>query len=264
MSYLPLNFAETFPPERLYLAKLLSFISKVSEKVSDQVISERTGIPTGIYSGKVKPTLNYLKGMWLIEPEGSWYKLTPFGKAVVNTDVIFSQVTTQIACHVNICDKKDGALLYNQLFSTIKPSKVYKKNEIEKILSLPSKPLTALVGMYTNAEGFEKCRILKDDKTELTFNPIPQYDELIPVFGALIVHLYNKYFPNKGQISVDDFDAETSFRKFLGWSSDDQLRILDLLSSRGYVNLSAQLNPVVFSIKIDEDDAWAKMYSEQK
>lgn len=266
MSILPINFAATFPPERQYLSKMLLFLSKNPEKMSDQKISEKTDIPTGVTTGKVEPTLKYLKGMGIITPYNGWYRLSKFGDAVLKYDITFSQITTQMACHVNMCDGQEGSYLHSMLFTNLRPNKNYLKKEIVNKFSLNNdRPLTALVGMYTSNEGLQKCRMLSvtPDNDSIIIHSASMAQELVPVYGALIVHLYSIFFHKQGQVSIDMFDQKTNFTRILGWRDGDLEQLLQILAGKGYINIVAHLNPLVFNITIEEDKSWSQFYSEQ-
>ncbi len=266
MASLALSFANSFAPERIYLAQMLQFLSKMPQKMTQGDISKLTGIPIGASSGKVAPTLNYLKGMWAIEstPDDNWYKLTPFGKIVLNTDILFSQIATQIVCHANMCDKTDGAILYNKLFTQISVNKKYQREALVKsFANNVDSHFTALCGMYTSAESFKKSRILDTDKKEIWFYGCPKYPEYTVVYGALISHLVNKYFADKGQISVDDFIQKTEICKILGWKEDEFASLMESLSAKGYIKLDKHILPVVFSMLKDEGQCWEEIYIDQ-
>lgn len=64
---LPLSFHMTFQPERHYLSALLAFAQVIDGPTTIATISSQTGIPTGKSSGKVRPLLQYARGMGLID-----------------------------------------------------------------------------------------------------------------------------------------------------------------------------------------------------
>lgn len=260
MSCLSVNFAESFAPERLYLMKMLQFISHNSKSVSKEKISEKTGIPTGKSSGKVVPTIRYLKGMGLIEPEGNWYHLTDFGQTVLKNDIQFSERITQVACHVNICDAEEGGTLYNQIFSTIAVDKPYDRKSFGKEYCNSQPPITALLGMYLLPGAFNSSRILVSQDDSIVFNSVPINFEMMPVFGALIVHLFNQYFNSKEQVSIQEFVETTCINRFLGWKMNDVMVVFNQLSSLGLIKLYAHLQPVVFSPIKDESKCWKSIY----
>ena len=103
---LPLNFPQTFLPDRRLLARLLPFAAANGR--GDKVeIGEATGIPTGQSTGKVEPMINYARGMGLIDTNrdaGLWQlAMTPLGRVVVAEDPYLSQPVTLWLLHLMLC-----------------------------------------------------------------------------------------------------------------------------------------------------------------
>lgn len=263
---LSMSFAASFFPERRYLSKMLVFISKHKDRLSINEISEETGIPNGQTTGKVTPTISYLSGMGLIEDnENRWYRLTDFGKAVMENDILMTQKVTQIACHFNMCDPSRGASSYNQLFSSITGNESYSKEAVAKEFGckIGDSPFTAMYGMYTKPESFLKTRIMDVDKNGyIKFLPIPQYVELMPLFGALITTYQQRFFPKQQQITIDEFDMKTHFSKFMCWRSADMDGLLNQLASMNYVRIDANLTPIVFTVLKEKEQVWTEIYSQ--
>ena len=263
---LALNFASSFLPERRYLSKMLLYIDRNRKRSSIAEIAESTGIPNGASSGKVMPTIYYLLGMGIIiENDDKWYDITPFGRAVFENDILFAQKVTQIACHFNICDSVRGAISYNQLFSNIKGNSIYTKEVIAKLFGskVGDAPFSAMVSMYSKPESFSKVRILdfEMDGTVIV-NPIPQYKELLPLLGALLITEQHRSFPNNQQVTIDEFETKTHFSKYFCWRSADMDNLLNQLASMNYVKIDANLTPVVFTTLMGEDEVWAEIYSQ--
>lgn len=263
---LALNFASSFFPERRYLSKMLLYIKQNNKRASVADIAEITGIPNGVSSGKVMPTINYLLGMGIIiENDNKWYDLTPFGNSVFENDILFTQKVTQIACHYNMCDSINGAITYNNLFSAIRGNSIYSKDALAKMFGakVGDAPFSAMVSMYSKPESFAKVRILEFEKDGNIFvSPIPQYQELLPLFGALLITAQRRSFPSNQQISIDEFDTKTHYSKYLCWRSADLDDLLNQLASMNYVKIDANLTPIVFTTLMDEEKAWSEIYSQ--
>ena len=261
MGNLGLSFAETFFPERIYLSKLLELISKTKDKISVEEVSERTGIPQGSSSGKVSSHLRYLKGMGLIADEDGWYRITGFGKTVLTNDKNFGEFITQWLCHAFLCDKKEGACLYEKVFSSILPGKVYRRSQFDSFCT-SKPPITALLGMYLNKSSFAGARILvagSDDS--VIFHSAPIIMEMLPAYGALIAHIFNEYFQNRLHISIDEFSSETGLNNYMGWIGKDLVSVIERLSAEGYTKIEANVNPIVFSVLREENKCWEMIYN---
>lgn len=272
---LSLNFAMSFMPERKYLAKLLElfnryqsremFLLNVKDSSGDrtlfQLISDATGIPTGASSGKVAPHIDYLRGMGLIELDGDWFKLTAFGKVLFFEDRFFDERISQLACHAMICDCETGAILYSNIVDYVSRTGEVDKVRVQNALRVSSRAMAAFVGMYTTDSSFAKVRVLSFARDELiSFEEAPITDEYVPLYGAIVAHLFYQYFRNDGQVSVHQFEDVTRFGARFGFPPERLDAVFDLLSASGYVQLSSLIKPPVFSMVMDEQAAWSKLY----
>ncbi len=125
---LPINFHQTFIPERQYIASLLRFVA-AGQRGTDQNISEQTGIPVGKSSGKVPAIISYCSGMGLIKIQKiddyrkKAFEFTPFGRAVLLEDSDLSEELTQWIAHLHLCRQNGGAeiwyLSFNKGFSVL-------------------------------------------------------------------------------------------------------------------------------------------------
>lgn len=66
---LPLNFHNTFIPERHFIQALLEYVAGGKSGSLTEMASE-TGIPMGRSTGKLQATIDYALGMGLIRKEG--------------------------------------------------------------------------------------------------------------------------------------------------------------------------------------------------
>mgnify|MGYP000757184380 FL=1 len=113
------NFHRTFAPERQYLGALLKYAADggLYEK---QAIADKTGIPTGISSGKSLPTADYCRAMNLVttvkEKDGEHLRLTSWGRTVLLEDKFFKEDLTQWLSHLYLCQKRQGAEVWYQIF----------------------------------------------------------------------------------------------------------------------------------------------------
>ena len=260
MSGLAVSFADSFPPERMYLSRLLLLVSEIKESLSLEQISEITGIPQGKSTGKVSTHFRYLKGMGLIMTEGTWYIMSEFGETVLANDRSFSESITQWLCHAFLCDKENGALLYSRVFSSIKPDKPIKRSYFDSLAS-SKPPITALLGTYTNQASFMNSRILvKTADDSYVFHAAPIDSAMINGYGAFICYLMRTYFASKSQVSVTEFSAVTGITSYFGWTESDLINVLNKLASAGYIKIEANLNPLVFSQMKSEPNCWKELY----
>lgn len=109
---LPLNFPQTFLPERRLLAKLLAFAAE-NGRGEKTLIGEQTGIPTGKDTGKVEPMIYYCQGMGLVtanRESGEWQLgLTVLGRVVFQEDRYLGESHTLWLLHLMLCRRLDLA-----------------------------------------------------------------------------------------------------------------------------------------------------------
>ena len=264
---LPENFAETFPPERVYISMLLKFFKTHKKYMSKEDISKATGIPQGESSGKVVPHIKYMLGMNLIEQVDDWYKLTSFGKIVCSMDRSLTEEITAWCCHAFMCDNEDGAVLYNRAFQILKPGVEYSDDDFNKILleGLSSNDtkriLSCFYSFYTKDSSFAKYKILSVNGNKIEFNSAPIKKTFIPLYGAFVCHYLYKYFPERHQISISEFLQSTGFLNWFGLKEHEFKSIIDQLAGSGYVKVSNLVNPPVISPLMEEDDCWSNLYS---
>ena len=119
---LPINFHQTFIPERRYVSSLLQYAASGSKGTLDE-IAEQTGIPMGKSSGKAHATIDYARGMNLIELASLEEKLvkkptlTSFGAIVYAEDRFLGEQVTQWIAHMNLCSSYTGARAWHEVFA---------------------------------------------------------------------------------------------------------------------------------------------------
>lgn len=265
---LGLNFAETFPFEKQYAFQLLKLFRRQKKKLSLEDISDKTGIPMGKTTGKVKPHIDYLLGMGLIRTTvDKWYELTTFGKVVYEYDKNFTEPLTIWGCHAFMAGNECGAEVYNEIFKILRPGIPVKRQQVDVMLSknfgkdVSSRVLTPFWSTYTREDSLGKGYIIQELEPEVfIFNPVKEDYQFIPMYGAFVCHMYEFFFPNKGQVSIYEFNETTGFGRVFGKTNQEVIKIMNTLAGEGYVTVQNLVDPPVISKSMNVENAWESYY----
>ena len=257
----------TFFCERQSISQIID-LAATGYKGSIQDISKITGIPTGRSSGKVKPHIDYAKGMGLIESQldKGIYELllTPFGKIVKKSDPFLEESITQWLAHANLCDPIDGASTWTTIFTNWTTNECRSESLIASITNLPRIKLRPLFQMYERKESFGKIGALRREREDLFRVPATVSYEWNKGFAALTLSLLERYFHSdeRKQISIPEFIQVTKLPSRFHWQVDDFTRLIQNLASLGYIKISNLVDPPVIQSLISSELVWGTIYDD--
>ncbi len=268
------NFHRTFKPERQYIAAMLRFAA--SGKEGDyQSIAAATGIPTGSFTGKVSAILDYCRGMGLIRLAGQERSaikkpdLTSFGRKVLLEDPYLKVNVSQWIAHLNLCGSAEGADIWYHTFfrGTQSLGMSFDRTKLESYLSLvygvdKSGAIGPLIGMYEDDAAFRICGALSETAGTITRKPAPVSDEFGFAYGAWLLDLIANYFPESGQVSTTELDAQAGWRTIPGWDIGAHQRVLELVERKGLLEIDRHMEPWLLRPKVSPDKAWGCMYDD--
>lgn len=255
------HFNETFIPERTNIYQLLKFVSREDiDKLSLEEISDKTDIPTGKSSGKVKPTILYSEGMNLIRVCNNTHVLTEFGREVLEVDPTMNEPITLWMMHAFLSDSEIGAYNWNKLFSLWDSSTVLSKGQISQILNLSEKVAAPIWSMYTQQIGFSRAEILSEDNGLYRRGEFPLLSDNLYGLGSVFLELCKNHFPNYSQINSDDFFSITKIDKILGLDTGSRIGILNSLASIGYIKIQSLTSPILFVPTKDCNESYSHIY----
>jgi hypothetical protein len=245
-----LSFHQTFVPERKYLSCLMKYIKQPREADSDK-ISEETGIPTGESSGKVEPTINYAKGMGLIDVSrgkvSRWQlKLTPLGDLIFAEDQYIREGFTQWVLHLQLCRRNVGAEAWYTVFgdSSLALGKVFSEESLKLFLinkyGKRFNLLGPLVRMYNSEASFIACGALVEDGGLIKRNPAPCVKTHFPGYYYVFSALWDDFFNGEQQVSYEDYERTTHFFATTSWDVAQINRFIDHLADEGLVKIDRQ------------------------
>ena len=267
---LPLRFHQTFMPERRYLSLLLGFCGEDGTG-ADLEISEKTGIPTGKSSGKVPSTIQYAKGMGLVEIDGKGknrrLRPTAFGKAVLAGDPYLGEPVTQWMAHLHLCRRSGGAHAWFLLFA--RSGSVlgveFSRERLEDYLAgVFGRAKRSLIGpmlrAYEDEAALKATGALWVEENSIARKPAPLNREFRFGFAAFLLGLWEEHFPEHRQATPTDFEAETCWGAIHGWNEGRMEKALDLVRETGAVEIDKQMRPWVMTKTGSSEGLWPSLY----
>ncbi len=268
------NFHLTFIPERQYINSLLRFCASGGEG-SYQEISKQTGIPMGKSSGKVPAILNYCIGMGLIvlsknNKRGSKKpEFTTLGRTIYLNDPFLKEGVTQWACHLNLCDPISGADVWYHCFlqGVNYLGMSFSNEDLKKYVSAiygttKTNMVNPMVRMYSDDASFSKCGALQKENNLIIRKKAPISSEYSKSYGAWLLELMKKYFPERNQISVIELEKAAGWLSITGWNSNDMSFVLELIQRNGLIEIDRTMEPWLLTARKEFNDVWKEIYDD--
>lgn len=270
---LSLNFHKTFIPERSYINAILKFASE--DKSGDyQKISYETGIPMGKSTGKVPAILDYAVGMGLIElrnePNNSIKrpKLTNFGRIVFLEDPYLGESLTQWLAHMNLCRPDIGAKAWHELFGKGKSklgssfTTVQLETYLQRTFGPGNNRTGPLLRMYLDDASFKRAKVLIQEESKIIRKPAPITPAYVLAYTAYLLLLFETFFQNEFQITIDDLNQKTLWFDICCWGNTEITHIFDSIAGTGYLEVDRQMHPWILERKYKSSAVWHRVYKE--
>ena len=267
------NFHETFNPDFEYISKIIQ-IADNYEDLTKEDISELTGIPTGIKSGKVEPHINYAKLMNLINfnKEKGRYTITKteLGKIIENEDLYFLENISKLVCSYFLTSKLYGAQIWCEVVrnmsskygNTIKENIVLK--ELEDLFNVNIN-LTPFRSCYNSEKSLLSLGLVNieevDGENLIVFNKNKYYDENIYVYGYTLIKELEAIDSNRKEFTIDEIFEDIKWQKGYCWDEDIAMNILEKLNDLNIISLNRQLNPITIIINVNSEEIVDEIYS---
>jgi hypothetical protein len=275
---LPLNFHQTFIPERRLIGALLEYAA-LGKQGSYSEIAEETGIPMGMVNGKVPAIMSYAKGMGLINidisasTKGYIPKLTSFGKVVYLEDKYMGEQIVQVIAHMNLCRSDIGAKVWRTLFAEgVSLGDIFTKAELEEYLTVrfgagnKRGRIGPLVSTYTDDAALARTALLRVDgnKTKenvvITLNKAPVFDAFTRIYAAYITELLELFFPMQTQVTLTDFIESTKWFNICRWANKDIGLFFEQLERKGLISVDRQRQPWIIEKKYTAEKLWPDIF----
>ena len=247
-------FHETFPPQAEYLSALIKLGADQFEGTKEE-ISDITGIPTGKQKGKVIPHIKYAAYMGLLSYSEKNKKfllqLTDLGRVVLGNDsFLFENITKQI-CHYNLVDQEKGAYLWSYLLYKVphnldEPIGInYAKDKLAQEFGFQIE-LSAVKSSYVGGL-FDALDFVDWDDKDICFRHSYVYEQNIALYAYTLLQLWERLFPDKNEITIDDITETIKWGVQFGFDRDDVIMALDMIAQKRHIQVNRQLFPMTIA-----------------
>lgn len=268
---LGLNFHKTFLPERRLLAAILEYAA-VGEDGDYQEISAATGIPMGRHTGKVPAILAYAKGMGLVTPgrmsadKGKRrLHLTAFGRQVYTSDRLLGRPVVQWLAHMHLCLPQGGAAAWHLVFAVGRGflGSRFSPAQVEQYLVDhfgPGRNRTGpLLRTYLEDAALARAGVLSRQNGDIVRHKAPLSSDWALPYAAFVLELWERFFPNRGQITACELGEETRWPDVCLWSEGERERVLEWLEQTGLLSLDRQRRPWILEKRGEVEAAWEEL-----
>lgn len=254
---IPLNFPQTFLPERRLLAQLLNFAKKggSGDKVA---IGAETGIPTGNNTGKVEPMIYYAYGMGLItirKTSSHWQLgLTQLGHTVMQEDPFLSEPQTLWLLHLMLCRRlnlsspaygvadawftlfAEGGFRLGSCFSLVSFLDFLTDRHGDKSYLKPLCGVVVRSYLEDSCLGHIDALQQKDDGF-LIKQSAPLEKSFFPFYASYLYLVWDELFSSENQVVLDLFSEQTRCFSIMAWDDSMIATWLDWMSDKGIVQV---------------------------
>jgi len=270
---LPRNFHKFFIPERRFIHALLRFAAGRGAGTI-QEIAEATGIPTGVSSGKVAPTIDYCRamGLFTLPEERSAIKrpeLTAFGRVVLLEDPYLKTEITQWLAHLNLCGEETGAEVWYQTFwnGAARLGPVFERESLENWLASMCNTKTGgligpLISMYQEDASFAICGALTENGKQISRHTMAIHSEFVWGYAAWLLSTIERIAPHGEQVTLPQIEKACGWRILTGWTSADSDRALSLIERKGAISIDRHMQPWILRAKESAANAWRLLFSD--
>jgi hypothetical protein len=271
-SRLARNFHRTFVPEKQYLGRLLQYAAD-NGVYEMQAIANKTGIPTGISSGKALPSADYCLGMGLVRVDKvesvETLSLTTFGRTVLLEDKFFRVPLTQWIAHLNLCSKTTGAEIWYQTFweSTSVFGEEVKKDALNEWLCIILKiayqnVIGPTLRMYEDEVSFASCGAVETRGDVIIRKKPPRSAAYTFGYAAWFANSIERAGRAGAQITVDELEEICGFRSITNWTLPESQEVLSLIEQKGLITIDRHMHPWIICMKYSADVLWKRLYED--
>ncbi len=282
-----------FRPERILLAKLLSFAEQSGSGTKEAIMAQ-TGIPTGTGSGKVEPMIEYTLGMGLItadkyQKEVFQLGLSPVGQVIFNEDRFLNEPHTLWLLHLMLCrPRRDMPLLgvvdpWFALFadSVFRLGQCFQRQDFTKLLSerysekkskksgdsesdYIKKVAGVVIKSYLESNSFGDITVLKRraDTAYVERCAAPIDKSYFPIYAAYLYLVWDELFEGENQLALDRLAVESRCFTVMGWGDAAIYCWLEWMVDKGLIQLDRYTGTAMLLRLKTTTQVVSNMYSE--
>lgn len=257
---LPLNFPQTFLPERRLLAKLLAFAAE-NGRGDKTFIGEQTGIPTGRDTGKVEPMIYYCQGMGLVTAKrnaGEWQLgVSALGRVVLQEDPYLGEPHTLWLLHLLLCRRLGLTSLalgvadaWFALFAESRfrlGANFSQQDFLQFLLERHGEKtyMKSLAGVVIRAYLEDSCLGMiaalrqqgSGQDAMIQRHSAPAERSYYPVYAAYLYLVWDALFAGENQLALDRLARESRCFVLMGWDDATINRWLEWMVDMGLIQL---------------------------
>lgn len=256
-----INFHLTFPPEPLYVARILGVADGTPRSIRE--ISDLTGIPQGESSGKVKPHLCYAAYMGLIEPDIAVPKRTALGDMIYNEDSACREPITQYLMHTRLTSA-EGAIMWHRLVRDLLYNNggsipcEFMANRMAAEFKCNPKRIGCLHTTYT--EQLTAIDFLAIDDSVIHVNFRRPEREYLYLYGYDLLREWEAVYPGESELTLDTVNALGCAICF-GLHDESWFEVLERLNDARVIRLNKQLVPCTVVALTTAEKILTRIYS---
>lgn len=249
-SRLPLSFHMTFLPERHYLAALIEFVRRGAD-ASLAEISKATGIPTGTSTGKVKPLIDYARGMGLLSISASrrgrmGLSLTELGTVIQREDRHLLEESTQWLLHLMLCRRSGGAEAWYAVF--VEAARLLGRSFGESDLAsfLGNRYGTArdalgpLIRTYSDTAALGRTGAVQQRDDQFSLRKVPLQPATQDAAAAALFLAWDDLSSQDIQMAFGTLESASGLMTASGWTQEEQSSFLESLEIGGRIRVDRQ------------------------
>lgn len=260
-----LNFHQKFSMETRYISSILR-LPESSEGYTKEEISEVTGIPTGISSGKVVPHIEYAKYCNLINYSNISGKfkivLTDLGKLILKEDGYLKENLTLDLLSYFITSNYYGADQFYYMFRELLSDNFINKKTIQLFLKERYKKNneisnTQIINTMINLDS----NSIEESEDSLKINYKKFNKEYIYAYAYTLVKEIEDNFEGRKEVEINEI-ANLKWKEGYFLSEKDWYKVLEILDNKKIIKLNKQLSPVTVLFVEESNNILCKIYSE--
>lgn len=228
----------------------------------------------GESTGKAEAIMDYAAAMGLITVEAGATRaskrpiLTLLGRTIYREDRQFGERISQWLVHLNLCRNDIGARAWHETFGRgyrvlgSSFSKRALEDHLSSVFGSGPNRIGPLLSTYTDDAALGRADVLRVAQETVCRNAAPLLDSCWMAYSAVILTLFDVFFPNETQVTLSDFASTTCMFDVCLWGRNEVEYALGQIERRGFVTTDRQMRPWILERNSDTDSVWARIFQD--